>query len=349
MNILYSSDNGYVSVMGVSITSLFENNKDISEINVYIIGIGINTENVHKLQRLAEMYGRKITIIDASEIERYLDSLDVRFFKGNRATWYRLFLGRLLPDVPGVVLYLDCDTIILKSLKEIESIKLGEEKVVGMTRMETMDGILTERIGLPHGSPYYQAGVILIDMVSWRELGCDEKLSDTVARYGACLGDSDQAVINYTLSNHIQSLPMKYNFTVWLYDKMKTGKLSSDLTKKMNEAIDEGPVIVHFVSWKPRPWNAGSEAIFTKEWRDYKAISPWKDEPLWKVNDMPIGARAKKFCRTVLLKVAPRLLDVLWGKFGNDDLIDCETCKENMQCHIKQARDEMKIGKQAGK
>ena len=37
LNVLYQSDNNYADLTGVSITSLFENNKHLDEINVYIL------------------------------------------------------------------------------------------------------------------------------------------------------------------------------------------------------------------------------------------------------------------------------------------------------------------------
>lgn len=45
MNIVYSSSDSYAEIAGVSIVSLFENNKDIKEMVIYIIDNGISDSN----------------------------------------------------------------------------------------------------------------------------------------------------------------------------------------------------------------------------------------------------------------------------------------------------------------
>lgn len=38
MNILYTCDDNYVMAMGISVISLFENNQNINEMTVYLLG-----------------------------------------------------------------------------------------------------------------------------------------------------------------------------------------------------------------------------------------------------------------------------------------------------------------------
>ena len=68
MNVAYHSSNEFSPILGVSITSLFENNKDFEEINVFIIEKAINKINKEKLLKLAQSYGRNIYFIDMPEI-----------------------------------------------------------------------------------------------------------------------------------------------------------------------------------------------------------------------------------------------------------------------------------------
>lgn len=45
MNVMYASDDNYSWLMGISMISLFENNKESKEINVYLFGDNIVEEN----------------------------------------------------------------------------------------------------------------------------------------------------------------------------------------------------------------------------------------------------------------------------------------------------------------
>lgn len=45
MKVMYTCDNNYVWLMGISVISLFENNKHVKELKVYLLGEKISKEN----------------------------------------------------------------------------------------------------------------------------------------------------------------------------------------------------------------------------------------------------------------------------------------------------------------
>lgn len=49
MNVLYASDDKFSGILGTSLVSLMENNRDSSEINVFILDDGISQGNKEKL------------------------------------------------------------------------------------------------------------------------------------------------------------------------------------------------------------------------------------------------------------------------------------------------------------
>lgn len=66
MNIVYSASDLYSSLAGISLTSIFENNKWADEINVFVMDNGIGIENKDKLYSLANKYGRKLSFFFVS-------------------------------------------------------------------------------------------------------------------------------------------------------------------------------------------------------------------------------------------------------------------------------------------
>ena len=58
MNIAYSCDNAYIEQTGISLISVFENNKDEKEIVVYLISKGITKENIEILESICKSYNR---------------------------------------------------------------------------------------------------------------------------------------------------------------------------------------------------------------------------------------------------------------------------------------------------
>ena len=68
MKVMYTCDNNYVWLMGISTISLFENNKGIEELKVYLLGENISDENREELKKIGEEYGRDVEVIDVPEL-----------------------------------------------------------------------------------------------------------------------------------------------------------------------------------------------------------------------------------------------------------------------------------------
>lgn len=54
MNVMYASDDNYAWLMGISMISFFENNRDIKEVNVFLFGDRLSKENEAILAGIAE-------------------------------------------------------------------------------------------------------------------------------------------------------------------------------------------------------------------------------------------------------------------------------------------------------
>lgn len=54
LNILYQSNDYYAPITGVSMTSLMENNKDIDELNFYILDDKISDNNKNKMKQICQ-------------------------------------------------------------------------------------------------------------------------------------------------------------------------------------------------------------------------------------------------------------------------------------------------------
>ena len=72
MNIIYASNNDYAKFLGISMLSLFDNNREINEIVVYILDQSICSANKEHLLQIARHYDRKICFIDIHDFTQYL-------------------------------------------------------------------------------------------------------------------------------------------------------------------------------------------------------------------------------------------------------------------------------------
>ena len=66
MNIVYHLTDNYARISGTSIVSIFENNKEAKEINVYLIENGFTEKTKQKFINLASKYKRKIFYMETN-------------------------------------------------------------------------------------------------------------------------------------------------------------------------------------------------------------------------------------------------------------------------------------------
>jgi len=118
-HIVYASDNGFAEILGVSLVSLYENSRDMDEIHVYILDSGIEDDNRRKLECITSKYGRSgIVWIQARNISEVL-SMKVSTDRGSISQYARLFVSSTLPENLDRVLYLDCDVVLMKSIRNL--------------------------------------------------------------------------------------------------------------------------------------------------------------------------------------------------------------------------------------
>lgn len=310
MNVVYSSSDSYAEICGISITSLFENNKDVEDITVFVIDNNISDLNKTRLLNTAKRYNRKLVFVEKVDIEK-ITNTNIYVGRWNISTFFRLYLPSILPSDIDRVLYIDCDMIVRHRLNDIYNLDIGECSVAAVD--DCRSDLYREDIGTKPGTIYVNNGFMLIDLNKWREANVQDEFSKFISNRKGDLTYMDQAPLNGVLGpkNQIFALPAKYNaqriFFDFTYEQlMKLRKPEYHLSKEeYNEAINN-PVIVHFTSTfltGTRPWQIGDKHKFTKEYLYYKSISEWKDEPLRKDD-----RKLRKKIMTIICKLTPKFI-----------------------------------------
>lgn len=281
MNVVYAANDNYARHLGTSLYSLLDRNRDAEEITAYILSVNLSEENKHHLSSITEQFGRKMVLIEIGEVkDRFAYEIDTGGF--DISTMSRLFIGELLPETVERVLYLDCDTVVLQSLQKLWDRSLAGQ-ILGAVLEPTIYREVKEAIDLGEEDPYFNAGVLLIDLKRWREEGVQQKLLSFYQDKGGQLFACDQDAINGALKGHIKSLPPRYNFfTNYRYFSYKELiSLSATYEAVPEEAFLQArqhPAIVHYMG-DERPWIAGNLNHYRKAYENYLAKTPWKGTP----------------------------------------------------------------------
>lgn len=279
MNILYTFDNNFVPQVAAGMCSICENNKDIEELNFFVFSLKITDENKKKLDEfLNNKYGRNITFIELDDLKKYFDfSFDTSGW--NPIVLARLLLDRLLPKNVEKILYLDGDTIVRGSLKELWNSNL-HENILGACVEPTFSK--ERRKALKHGNnPYFNAGVLLVDLNRWRKEKIGEQIISYYKKFNGKLFANDQDAINGTLVNKIENLSIRYNYanTFYIYPYRAIKKMMYPnyfIDKEDFENSNKFPVIIHYLG-EERPWRLGNTHKFRDDYEKYLNLTPWKN------------------------------------------------------------------------
>lgn len=268
MNVVYTFDDGYSIITAVSLLSLLESNKKVSELNVFIVDCGISDNNKNKFIMLAKKYNRKIIFVDGKNMERKIPiKLDLLYW--SFVCYVRLFFSELLPQLDRV-LHIDCDTIIKDNLEDIYNIDLK-----GNLCAACYDCLPTAKyaLGMEKQSKYYSNGLILFDLKLMRENNIQEKFVEYIMKKEGKLPHLDQDVLNVVLENKIYTLAPRYNLMTQnvIFKEKSCEFFNDDEPYYSKTELKNGlnnPAMIHIVGFKylSKPWMQPCYHPYNKEW-----------------------------------------------------------------------------------
>ena len=271
INIVLATDDNYVQHCSVVIASVIKNN---DAVNFYILTEGISSYNKELLLRQVEKNGSTITfcVVD-SNLVNHLPMPKAGGDHISLATYYRLFIDKLLPDTIDTVLYLDCDIVVRGSLVPLFNILMDDyalgavyQSIRGRNNEDDF-----ERLGIPREEGYFNAGVLLINLKYWRDYNVPQRLFAYIREHSSCIKQHDQDVLNAVL--YKETMPIS---NIWNYLPIFYLKHPQVFPRKVNYICHlQNPTIVHYVS-VPKPWEFGAKHPFKSDYYKYLDLTPFR-------------------------------------------------------------------------
>lgn len=283
--IVYGADDTFASAMGISLISLFNSNTDAKEINITILDSGISEPNKNKIENICQQFHRNPPHwVPVTNINDKL-SIKIKADRGSLAQFTRLFLGEVYSKNIDRVLYLDCDTIVVSSIKKLWNTDLKDNTIAAVK--DAFSKYYRKNIGLASNAVMFNSGMMLINLVNWRNSNVEERLIKFIKAKNGKIQQGDQGVLNAVLSNEVKVLEPEYNLVslmvmlnyqdIIMYRKPVNFYSESEILY-----ANKNPVIIHYTSgfYVIRPWIRCSNHPRKKEWLQYKQMSPWRNAKL---------------------------------------------------------------------
>lgn len=254
-------DGNYVKYCAVMLTSLLENNRD-SAIHVHVISSGLGDTDMATLSDIVKgKYGQTLSFHfpPASLLE------DCRVADGSYisvATYYRVFLGSILPEDVSKVIYLDCDLVVNGSIKEfwntdISDVSLGCVEDMWSGRPESY-----RRLSYSSEYSYFNAGVLLVNLDRLRKTGFDARAMEYLRENSERLVLYDQDLLNALLHDDKKFVPYRWNVQDGFLRRRRAERMPAESVSGLEKEL-LNPVIIHYTGSK-KPWH-------------YKSVHPWKN------------------------------------------------------------------------
>lgn len=284
-NIVYCTDDNYCLPTVVSIVSFIDTQSPIAndgeEYHIYVICDEVSENNLDKISKIHCPLNFKIFVIDAVEAKSFLPLEEIHLSTNvkhvSRTAFLKFVLCRLLPNLK-VVLYLDCDTLVLSDIREIFDIDLSSKAVVAVKdyprKIRKSD---LSYIEVNHDS-YFNSGVMLLNLEFIRKNNLDRRLiAYRIVGYNKF---QDQDAFNVVFSgyveyanpflNYLQVYEIEYTVYHMIYF------FDMDLPLRFEDRLRLVKIL--HLAGPVKPWEKSSK--FTDLFYKYYLLSPFSMEPL---------------------------------------------------------------------
>ncbi len=275
INIVFASDNNYAQHTAVAMTSVLVNTKVPQKIQFYLIDDEIQQENKEKITKTVQNLGGNIEFIKIKN-----SKLEDCYVSGelSRASYFRLDIANILEKSIEKIIYLDCDLLVYDDIEKMWQLDMGGKPVAATCDLGIMASARVRKqknkfIGLPFDAPYFNAGVLIMDLKKWRDGNYAEAIIAlaTQNKYP----NHDQDALNKFFMNNWQEIPLRWDVIPPVFNLFLKILTKPDLRKKAIEA-KLNPAIFHYAGGY-KPWEYEIHDGFNDKYYEYLKLTEYKE------------------------------------------------------------------------
>lgn len=254
-----AADDGYAMPLAVMVRSLLANLAPKYPVHLFVLDGGIRPWNRRRLRKSWRSDRLRVEWIRPDT--RPLRDLKVSGHIGI-TSYFRLLLPDVLPKWVERVIYLDSDLVVEGNLAELWDLDLQGCPVAAVQDMivpyvSASNGLRTWReLGLPADRKYFNAGVLLIDLLQWRKDDMSRKILQYLTLNRSYIRWHDQDGFNAIVGDRCLELERRWNLTI----QSRSFPCPKDIpcSPEEYEALLERPSICHFAT-VVKPWHIDCE------------------------------------------------------------------------------------------
>jgi len=277
VSIFVNFDWSYAPHATTMVRSLLDNSPPACRIDLYALGVGLSPEIKERV--VASWPGDRLTVhwlsLNLQPFQRLFGGTDYP-----TVAYARLLLDWLLPDKVARVITLDCDGVFLGDVADLwqaAPTRVCVRAAVDLTVLQLGHdrSSFVQQLGGHEGAPYFNSGVMVVDLERWRSLDVTGECLKLVHRYPGQANYADQSILNAVLRDEWEPLPVRWNCNAFSLAECSYPSLRHRLVSMTDvRAARRHPGFVHFAG-RQKPWNAGPSHPHARLYRDYEGRTGW--------------------------------------------------------------------------
>jgi lipopolysaccharide biosynthesis glycosyltransferase len=279
--IVLGSDDRYSMPLAVTLFSGVRRVPESVPVRVVVVDAGITEENKVRIEGVAQRAREGLQVEWVTPEMATFDGLRTTHW-GSPASYLPLLIPQLIAEDRSV-LYLDSDLLIRGNLNELWEHRLEAAFPIhavldyGFHEVgAALKDNAAERLGIDASAPYFNSGVLLIDLPTWRRDRIAERALEFAREHPDVMRFTDQDALNAIIQGGWEQLDPRWNVLVGSIDLMAGTVVDLAERESFRESLTGAPHIMHF-SGQQKPWKPGYARIGRREYLREVADSRWFD------------------------------------------------------------------------
>ena len=242
-----ATDQNFAQPLGVMLASVAANLNSESRLVAYVIDLGIQPEERAMIERAVAAWPVRVEWIQET-LARYA-GLPL-WGRMTAATYAKLDLAELLPAGTGRAIWLDCDLVVTSDLTRLWNEPLNDHLLLAVpdelvTSVAATGGVFAyQTLGLKPDAPYFNAGVMMLDLAAWKRERVRERALEYLHAHGDEVYFWDQEALNVAAAGRWGALDARWNLNASVPIAGRDMRLFASAT---------APWVVHYTG-QLKPW-----------------------------------------------------------------------------------------------
>lgn len=290
-SVVLAADENFAMPLATTVRSAIDNLATDRKLQVVVLGSGLHDETKRRLERSWPSSRCSVSWIDVDT-----SSLRDVPLSGHvsEVAYFRILLSRLLPKQIERAVYLDSDLIVRGDLSDLwahdfdGTICLAVQdcgapfidSALALPNLKQCVGQLAatkpvanyQELGLDGRAPYFNSGVLLIDIAAWREQNLAEQMLECLDRNSSHVRWWDQYVLNVVLAGKWKMIDPCWNQGSHMYSYRDWQESPYDA--ETFDRIRDEPYIIHYTTDR-KPWKLSCVHPRRAEFYEYLDRTEW--------------------------------------------------------------------------